>query len=81
MGKTFNRTDMKAEIKAYKLFNDVTQALFKNKCSTTKEGVKQCALLVVDEILEILTFDLGHDQTARSLKDEYEKVKFEIEKL
>lgn len=42
---------------------------------------KQCALISVDEMLEVLTFDLGHDQTARKLIEYYEEIKTEIKKL
>jgi hypothetical protein len=42
---------------------------------------KQCALITVDEIKEILDFELGHDQTARGLSEYYDQVKAEIEKL
>jgi len=43
--------------------------------------VKQCALIAVDEIIELLDFDLGHDSTARALSEEYKQVRSEIEKL
>jgi hypothetical protein len=39
---------------------------------------KQCALIAVDEILELLNHDLGHDQTARALEEQFQEVKQEI---
>ena len=42
---------------------------------------KECAINCVDEIIEILDFELGHDQTARGLSEYYHEVKNEIEKL
>jgi hypothetical protein len=42
---------------------------------------KQCALIAVDEILELLNHDLGHDQTARALEEQFQEVKQEIEQL
>lgn len=42
---------------------------------------KKAALIEVDEILELLNFELGHDNTARHLSKYYEQVKQEIEKL
>ena len=45
------------------------------------KSAKQCALIAVDEILEILDFDLGHDDTARGLCTYWQEVKKEIEKL
>lgn len=42
---------------------------------------KRCALIAVDDIIDLLTFDLGHDATARELREYYTQVKTEIEKL
>jgi hypothetical protein len=42
---------------------------------------KQCTLIAVEEIQDILTHDLGHDQTARTLNEFYDKVKTEINSL
>jgi hypothetical protein len=42
---------------------------------------KQCALIAVDEIIEMLSFDLGHDDTARGLCEYWESVKSEIQLL
>lgn len=44
------------------------------------EGIA-CAIIYIDELLEILNFDLGHDQTARMLIERYEKIKMIIQKL
>jgi len=49
--------------------------------SMTKRSAKQCALIAVDEMMELLCFDLGHDNTARSLYEYFKEVKIEIEKL
>ena len=51
-----------------------------NEYSDFKQA-KQCALIAVDEIIEILSFDLGHDNTARYLCEYLKEVKSEIEKL
>lgn len=39
---------------------------------------KDCALIAVDEIIDILTFDLGHDQTARKLEENWQQIKNEL---
>lgn len=55
-----------------------------NKMSSSIEGIgweemaKQCAIIAVDETLDILTFDLGHDQTARKLEEHWQQVKTEL---
>ena len=33
---------------------------------------------LVDEIIDILTFDLGHDQTARKLEEHWQQIKNEL---
>ena len=66
-------------------FNEYTvQASITYPNGKTEEflgDAKECALIAVDEILDILNFDLGHDDTARHLSKYYEQVKQEIEKL
>jgi len=47
----------------------------------SKSKAKECALIAVDEIIEMLSFDLGHDDTARGLCEYWQEVKSEIEKL
>jgi hypothetical protein len=49
--------------------------------NSNNNEAKQCALIAVDEIIELLDFDLGHDSTARALSEEYKQVRSEIEKL
>ena len=49
--------------------------------SMTKSSAKQCAIIAVDEIIDMLSFDLGHDNTARYLCEYLKEVKIEIEKL
>lgn len=41
----------------------------------------QCALIAVDEVIELLSFDLGHDSTAQVLCDYWKEVKKEINNL
>ena len=47
----------------------------------TVDESKRCALIAVDEIIEMLSFDLGHDDTARGLCEYWESVKTEIQLL
>ncbi len=49
------------------------------KDDLTWANAKQCALIEVHDILDMLAFDLGHDETARGLYKYYEEVKKEIE--
>jgi hypothetical protein len=51
-----------------------------NEYSDFKQA-KQCALIAVDEIIEILSFDLGHDNTSRYLCEYFKEVKTSIKKL
>lgn len=44
------------------------------------EGAKECALTCVNEIIELLQFDLGHDATSQGLLKEYEEIKAELKK-
>ena len=44
------------------------------------EGIA-CAIIYIDKLLEILYFDLGHDQTARMLIERYENIKMIIKEL
>ena len=39
---------------------------------------KDSSLIAVYEILDILTFDLGHDQTARKLEEHWQQIKNEL---
>ena len=49
--------------------------------SVEHEIAIKSSLIAVDEILDILTFDLGHDQTARKLEEHWQQVKTELENL
>jgi len=50
-------------------------------CQPEAWMAKQIALIAIDEVIEILTFDLGHDPTARMLCEYLEEVKQEINML
>jgi hypothetical protein len=43
--------------------------------------VKAKARWHVDEIIDLLGHDLGHDNTARMMEEYYQRVKLEIQKL
>jgi hypothetical protein len=74
---------MTSKEKAKELFNEYYSYLKANLMNDEEawEDAKVCALIAVDEILELLNHDLGHDQTARALEEQFQEVKQEIEKL
>lgn len=43
--------------------------------------VKTLSLVAVDEIIELLDFDLGHDSTAQGLCNYWKEIKKELKKL
>lgn len=71
---------MTAKDKAIDLYHKYYTTLLPNV--RMRKGIAiQHALIAVDEIIDILTFDLGHDQTARKLEEHWQQIKNEINKL
>ena len=68
--------------KAIQLTRQMYKSGSNDSCEVYRENAAtRCALIAVDEIIDILTFDLGHDQTARKLKEHWQQIKNEINKL
>jgi hypothetical protein len=72
---------MTSKEKAIELLEKFRTHTYNGEDNQYSENAKQCALIAVDEIIELLDFDLGHDSTARALSEEYKQVRSEIEKL
>ena len=66
--------------KAYNLYHKFYNTLLPNVRERQRIAIEH-SLIAVDEIIDILTFDLGHDQTARKLEEHWVEVKNEINKL
>ena len=65
--------------KAIQLTRQMYKSGSKDSCEVYRENAAtRCTLIAVDEILDILTFDLGHDQTARKLEEHWQQVKTEL---
>ena len=63
--------------KAYNLYHKFYNTLLPNVRERQRIAIEH-SLIAVDEIIDILTFDLGHDQTARKLEEHWQEVKNEL---
>jgi hypothetical protein len=72
---------MTAKEKAKELVDKFEDDLLECDTYFLEAAKKRCALIAVDEIIEILRFDLGHDDTARGLCEYWQEVKSKIHLL
>ena len=63
--------------KAYNLYHKFYNTLLPNVRERQRIAIEH-SLIAVDEIIDILTFDLGHDQTARKLEEHWKQIKNEL---
>lgn len=63
--------------KAYNLYHKFYNTLLPNVRERQRIAIEH-SLIAVDEILDILTFDLGHDPTARKLEEHWQQVKNQL---
>jgi len=63
--------------KAYNLYHKFYNTLLPNVRERQRIAIEH-SLIAVDEIIDILTFDLGHDQTARKLEEHWQQIKNEL---
>lgn len=71
---------MTAKDKAIDLYHKYYTTLLPSVRERQRIAIEH-SLIAVDEIIDILTFDLGHDQTARKLEEHWQEVKNELNKL
>lgn len=65
---------------AQRLMEECELAQF-DECGRSRSGSQlatAAALVVVDEVVEILVHDLGHDETARHVADIYRQVRRQL---